>query len=178
MHDETTLRAALLKVPPASLMSVLVTRFVFEKYRSTAASPIGASKNGGRYNSPGTDAVYTSFHRSTALLEFTQRFTGNDPIAVASMLNLSILRLQKLLDVTDPNVISALRTSIDELTQLRLPRKTRRYPNTWRYCRTTRLRFFDCMERPGRESEASCPFLQNLPPTMPFIITSVSRSSK
>jgi RES domain-containing protein len=175
MHDETTLRAALLSVPPASLTSVLVTRFVFEKYRSTAASPIGASKNGGRYNSPGTDAVYTSFDRSTALVEFTQRFADNEPIAVASMLNISILRLQKTLDITDPNLISALGTSIGELTQLRLPRKpvvTQILGDT-----AARLGFDSLIVWSAQDTSRKnlVLFLQNLPGrTMPLIITSVS----
>jgi len=123
MHDATTLKAVLQKVPPLSRKSVLVTRFVFEVYRLSAASPVGALVNGGRYNSPGTQALYTSFGRATALAEFTQNFGDDQPIAVASMLNISIFQLQRLVDLTDPHLTAALGTSVDELTQLRLPRK-------------------------------------------------------
>jgi hypothetical protein len=133
MHDATTLRAVLHKAPLFSRKSVLVTRFVFEIYRQSAGSPVGALLNGGRYNSPGTQALYTSFGRATALAEFTQNFGDDQPIAVASMLNISIFS-------SISSSILPIRTSsphserlLMSLLKLRLPRKPIETQTPWRH---------------------------------------------
>lgn len=99
----------------------VVARFVFEKRRSRATSPAGSAKAGGRYNAPGTEALYSSFSRATALAEFTQNYTDADPIAAASMLSL-LVRLDRVIDLRDPSLLRALETDESALTGLRIPR--------------------------------------------------------
>ena len=50
-------------------MSIVVWRIVKRKYEATAFDGEGASKYGGRWNSPGKRLVYTAGSKSLALLE-------------------------------------------------------------------------------------------------------------
>ena len=50
-------------------MSIVVWRIVKRKYEATAFDGEGASKYGGRWNSPGKRVVYTAGSKSLALLE-------------------------------------------------------------------------------------------------------------
>ncbi len=93
-----TVRSAL-AAAPSSFYKGAVVRFVFASYRATVSSPAGAFKNGGRYNSPGTNAVYTSLLRPTALAEFTQDFAPTQPVPAAAMLAM-LVSLRNVVDVT------------------------------------------------------------------------------
>lgn len=122
MHDLATVRAVLRAAPFFRLSRQVVARFIFERYRPTPASPIGAKKTGGRYNPLGTQALYTSFTRTTALAEFTQFFEDSDPIEVAARLSIGV-KLDRVLDLTTHQIMTDLGTSVSELTQARIPRK-------------------------------------------------------
>jgi RES domain-containing protein len=117
---DTQLRAVLAMAPFLSIRGV-VTRFVFEKRRTRATSPAGSAKVGGRYNAPGTEALYTSFSRATALAEFAQNYTDADPIAAASMLSL-LVQLNRVIDLSIPSLLQALETDESALTGIRIPR--------------------------------------------------------
>lgn len=119
MLDARRVRRALSGAPEAPFVGV-VSRFCFEAYRKFATSPVGASGRGGRYNSPGTEALYTSFRRTTALSEFSQDFADDDPIAASSMLSL-IVNLRKVADVTGPTVPRAMGTSKSAICDIRVP---------------------------------------------------------
>jgi RES domain-containing protein len=117
---DARLQAALVQAPFLSIRGV-VTRFVFEKRRARATSPAGSAKIGGRFNPAGTEALYTSFSRATALAEFTQNYTDADPIAVASMLSL-LVQLDRVIDLTNSQIQESLETSESALTSVRIPR--------------------------------------------------------
>lgn len=118
LHAGTVTTA--LQAAPSSSYSGYVARFVHERYRRYVGSPAGACKNGGRYNSKGTNAVYTSILRPTALAEFTQNYDDTDPIPAASMVTLGV-SLRHVVDVTGVATIAALGTTIAELREERLP---------------------------------------------------------
>ncbi len=114
MRDEHGIRAVLAAAPLVSYQGTL-TRFVFEEFRRTASSPIGAERKSGRYNSRGIPALYTSFYRQTAFSEFTNPFEESHPVGVASMLSL-VANLQRVLDLTDGKLLTTLGTSVGELS--------------------------------------------------------------
>ncbi|TAM91134.1 RES domain-containing protein [bacterium] len=113
------LRAVLTTASPASF-SGIVTRFTHHVYRRTLASPAGAEKRGGRYNSPGTPALYSSFRRETALREFTQYYSDADPISLALMGSLAV-SLGRVVDLTDAVLISRLGFTRKQLTAISIP---------------------------------------------------------
>lgn len=112
MLKDTALEAAL-KTAPLSLFEGTVTRFQFEAFRR-GVMPKGSYDHGGRYNEPGTHAIYTSFSRSCAFEEFTQNWLDDQPMSAASMLSLYV-KLQRVLDLTDDAVLTALDTTRDEI---------------------------------------------------------------
>lgn len=118
MLPDIRLRAALKKAPLVSFHG-FVTRFMYELYRH-APMPKGAATAGQRYNPPGIAAIYASFSRACALAEFTQYFKNTTPISAASMVSLDV-RLSRVLDVTNPEVLDLLHTSTDELRSIRIP---------------------------------------------------------
>lgn len=118
MLSDKRLRAALKKAPLV-LYTGFVTRFAWEQFR-LKAMPVGAIKNGGRYNRKGTAAIYTSLSRACAFAEFTQRFPDDMPLDAATMLSLGV-KLNHVLDLTDPNTLTLLSTSLDELCSARFP---------------------------------------------------------
>lgn len=114
MLTGSPLRAALETAPLVSFDGS-VTRFLWERYRYKAM-PDGALQRGGRYNEPGTRAIYTSFSRTCAFLEFTDDRSDEEPLSAASMLSLYV-RLRRVLDLTNDDVAALLQTSRDELCQ-------------------------------------------------------------
>lgn len=92
------------------------TRFVPERYRATALSAVGSLRKGGRYNPPGTSALYTSLERVTALQEVTELLADEDPLVPYLMLTVEYSS-DRVLDLTERSNIQALATSRDELTQ-------------------------------------------------------------
>lgn len=122
MHDDDKLREVLSKAPLLRLSFVTLTRFVFERHRRTAGAPVGVARLGGRYNPARMPVLYTSFERSTALDEFVQMFDDSDPIAVASMVTLLFLGT-RVLDLTDPGLLSQLDLTKEDVTGLRIPNR-------------------------------------------------------
>lgn len=92
-----------------------VTRFIFDAHRGTALEVVGALRVGGRYNPPGTPALYTSLLRATALAEATQLFDDEDPIKPMVMLSVRV-ESDKIADLTQPGTLRALGTDQAELT--------------------------------------------------------------
>lgn len=122
MFEEAKLRAVLETAPPESFQGV-VTRFVFEQYRTKAGSPEGARRFAGRYNPQGIAALYTSLRRNVALEEFTTLYDDSDPVGAAAMLSI-IVRVERLLDLTRPALLKAIGSSYKELTGPQLTRGT------------------------------------------------------
>jgi RES domain-containing protein len=79
VYDESRVAAVLQELPLARI-DRYVTRFIFEKHRRTSIEAIGTTRSGGRYNPPGTPALYTALRRATALAEATQLLEDEDPI--------------------------------------------------------------------------------------------------
>lgn len=118
MLPDARLRAALSKAPLVSFHG-FVTRFMYEVYRH-APMPKGAMTVGQRYNPPGVAAIYASFSRACALAEFTQYFKNNMPISAASMVSLDV-RLSRVLDITNSEILNLLHSSREELCSMRIP---------------------------------------------------------
>ena len=76
--------------------------------------PLGSYGHGGRYNEPGTNAIYTSFSRTCAFEEFTQNWLDDQPMSAVTMLSLYV-RLQRVLDLTDNATLTLLQTTRDEI---------------------------------------------------------------
>ncbi len=112
MLSESRLRAALRKAPLVSFEGS-VSRFLYERYRHKPM-PAGSLATGGRYNERGTRAIYTSFSRTCAFLEFTQDKLDDEPMSAVSMLSLHV-RLQRVLDLSDGEILATLKTSREEL---------------------------------------------------------------
>lgn len=112
MLKDTALEAAL-KSAPLSFYEGTVTRFQYEAFRR-GVMPKGSYDHGGRYNEPGTHAIYTSFSRTCAFEEFTQNWPDDAPMSAASMLSLYV-KLRRVLDLTDDAVLTTLDTTRDEL---------------------------------------------------------------
>jgi RES domain-containing protein len=110
-----------LAAAPAIPVRTVVTRFVFERRRMRATSPAGSVKSGGRYNPAGIEALYASFTRAAALAEFTQNYTDSDPIAAACMLSLLVC-LDRVVDLTEPALLTKLETDETAVTSMRIPR--------------------------------------------------------
>jgi RES domain-containing protein len=113
-------RAVLTEASPLSIPSAIVTRFTAEVYRGSLGSPDGATRRGGRYNSIGVPAIYTSYARVTALLESTQDFEDDRPMPISCMYSLGA-RLDRVIDVSDPATIAALGTTKAALCDIRIP---------------------------------------------------------
>jgi RES domain-containing protein len=111
----------ILAAAPSLALRVVVTRFVLERRRMRATSPAGSAKTGGRYNPAGVEALYTSFTRPAALAEFTQKYTDADPIAASCMLSL-LVSLDRVVDLTEPALLTELNTDRAEVTSVRIPR--------------------------------------------------------
>ncbi len=118
MLSEKRLRAVLHEAPLVSFQGS-VTRFVYEAFRY-GAMPLGALKNGARYNPRGAAALYASFSRACALAEFTRYIPDERRMSAASMLSIDV-RLNRALDLTDDAILRLLRTSKDELCSSRFP---------------------------------------------------------
>lgn len=110
------LAAALDTAPPLKFAATVVTRFVFERYRQTMTSTVGARMFGGRWNPIGIGALYTSFERETALAEFTRGILSQQPLATAIMGNL-IINVERAADFTNTRFCTALGLSLSDLTQ-------------------------------------------------------------
>jgi RES domain-containing protein len=107
--------AALQVAPPRRFAATVVTRFVFERFRSTMTSTAGARGYGGRWNPQGIGALYTSFERETALAEFTRGIAVDQPLPVAVMGSL-IVNVEQAADFTDIRFCRALGVSFADLT--------------------------------------------------------------
>ena len=112
MLKDTALEAALQKAS-LSFLEGTVTRFQYEAYRH-GVMPLGSYSHGGRYNNPGTNAIYASFSRTCAFQEFTHNWLDDQPMSAATMLSLCV-RLQRVLDLTDDATLTLLQTTRDEL---------------------------------------------------------------
>ena len=119
MLKATAVQAALKKAP-LTVYSGTVTRFQYEAFRY-GVMPKGSYDNGGRYNEIGTRAIYASFSRTCALLEFTQNYLDDEPMSAATMLSLQV-RLRRVLDLSSEAVLATLKTSRDELCRPMLRR--------------------------------------------------------
>jgi len=117
---DAKLRTVLAAAPSIPIRGV-VTRFVFERRRMRATSPAGSAKTGGRYNPLGIEALYTSFTRAAALAEFTQDYLDADPIAASCMLSL-LVSLDRVVDLTKPELLNELGTDKAGVTAVRIPR--------------------------------------------------------
>lgn len=94
-----------------------VTRFIYEAHRGTALDVAGAVGTGGRYNPPGTPALYTALRRATALAEATQLFDDEDPIKPMLMLSVRV-DSKNIADLTNAATLRALGTSRAELSDI------------------------------------------------------------
>jgi RES domain-containing protein len=94
------LSRALKIAPPQRFSSAVVTRFVFERFRSTLTSTIGARLYGGRWNPKGVGALYASFERETALAEFTRGIALMQPIGTSIMGSI-IVNVDRVADFTN-----------------------------------------------------------------------------
>lgn len=116
MHADATIDSVLRGLPLLRFDST-VTRFINEAYRGTPLETIGARLLGGRYNPPGTPALYTSLRRATALAEATQFVDDEDPIRPMLMLSVRISS-GKIADLTQASTLKKLGTTRAELTAL------------------------------------------------------------
>jgi RES domain-containing protein len=116
VHDEAKINAVLQSLPLVRF-NRYVTRFIFEAHRGAALDVAGALRVGGRYNPPGTPALYTSLRRVTALTEATQLFEDEDPVKPMVMLTVRV-DSRKIADLTSPAALRALGTNRAELTAL------------------------------------------------------------
>ena len=112
---------AVLERAPLIAYSAPTFRVIADRWRETPMSAIGAFERGGRYNAPRTfPLLYTADSQLTALLEtealFTTadgrlRGTARDPDLILTL----ECSLQRVLDLTVPELYSDLGTSYEEL---------------------------------------------------------------
>ena len=95
---------------PAISVNHRVWRVISPRWAHAPLSGVGASVNGGRFNRPGTDALYTSFDLMTAVVEYEQEF-GSRPGTFCAY----DAEIRPVADLTDAKVLIALKVTAADL---------------------------------------------------------------
>ena len=95
---------------PAMTVQHRVFRVLSPRWAHAPMSGGGAATNGGRFNRPGIDTLYTSFDLMTAVVEFEQEF-GMRPGTFCAY----DAAIWPVVDLTDGEVLSALKVKTEDL---------------------------------------------------------------
>lgn len=87
-----------------------VWRVLSPRWAHAPLSGGGAAVNGGRFNRPGTEALYLSFDLMTAIVEYQQEF-GNRPGTFCAY----DAEIRPIVDPMDTRVLKALKVKTDDL---------------------------------------------------------------
>jgi RES domain-containing protein len=120
MKPDQELQRILAKIKPRT-ETTTTFRCVAWKYQASMLSAIGSYKTGGRFNPPSTfEALYLADTPNTAMLEVGMLVQTNERLIGVPTRPMGVLsidcRLERVLDLTDPNMQEALGTNPQELS--------------------------------------------------------------